>query len=189
MNDELNELEVLTAAWKEQEPAVPADLARMVKRQGIWIRFHTAAALVTAALFLGASLWAAIHFESVEFLVLAIGVWMLTLGTSIFQLKNQASTWTAESNTTKEFIGLSLRRCRSGLRGVRFGLWLLLVEVLFLALWHAWYWSSRPASPPLSTWLLAAALPLAFLAGLLYLRSYRLRQLARLERIQRELSD
>jgi hypothetical protein len=72
-----------------------------------------------AILFLGVSLWAAIHFRSAEFVVLAIGVWMLILATVILQLNNQASSWTPESQTTEEFIRISLRRCRSRLKALR----------------------------------------------------------------------
>lgn len=189
MTNDPKELELLTTAWKAEKAVLPVDFARMVKQRGMWIRVHTVTVLVTAALFLGGSLWAAIHVKSVEFLVFAIGVWMLTLGTMIFQLQNGNSLGTPERHTTEEFIGVSLRRCRSRLGGIRFGLRLLLVEVLFLALWHAWYWSSRTQGPPVSVWLWAAALPLAFLLGLLYLRSRGLKELAGLERIQRELLD
>lgn len=188
MNDDQRDLEALAATWKAKKQSVPAGLVRKVRRQGMWIRGHTVAAFAMAALFLGGSLRAAIHFGSVEFVVLAIGVWMLTLSTVLFQLGNLVSTWTPESHTTKEFISLSLRRCRSGLKGIRFGLGLLLVEVLLLGLWHYWYWSSRIERPPVHIWLLAALLPLAFLAGLLILRSYRLKELAWLEHIQRELT-
>lgn len=186
MNDEWK---VLAAAWKAEQPAVPADLARTVRRQGWLIRLNTAAALAMAASFLAGSLWSAIHFKSTEFVVLAIGVWMLTLSTTIFQLSNHAGIWTPESRTTDEFIRISLRRCQSSLRGVRFGLWLLLVEVPLLALWQVWYWSSRAERPAVGAWLLAALLPLAFLAALLLLRSHRRQELARLERIRRELSE
>jgi hypothetical protein len=189
MNDDLKELEILTAAWKTETPSVPGGLVRIVRRQGMWIRIHTGLGLATAALFFGGSLWAAVHVGSVEFLALAIGVWMLTLSTVIFQLQNRVSTWTPESHSTEEFIRLSLRRCQSSLRGVRFGFWLLLVEVLLLALWHAWYWSSRVERPAVAIWLFAATTPLVFFVGLFLLGSKRLKELARLEQIERQLSD
>ena len=189
MTEDLHELETLAATWRAESPTVPAGLARMVKRQGIWLRLHLALALLTSVVFLAGSVWAALRFASIEFYILAVGVWVITIGTLAFQIRNRASTWTPHSHTTDEFIALSVRRCRSGLRGIRFGLWLVFVQVVFVGSWHVWYWSSRPQRPPLTNWLIAALFPLAFLVGLLCLRAYRLKQLAHLERIQRELSE
>lgn len=187
MNSELKELELLRAAWGEENGTVPAALGRLVRRQGRRIRVVAVTGVMAAALFLGGSLWVAIRMESVEFVVLAIGVWILTVGATIVQLQSQAKVWTAESETTEEFLRLSVRRCESSLRGIRFGLWLLLAETVLLSGWHAWYWSSRAASPAAGLWMFALAVPIAFLAGLLYLRSRRREELESLERIKRDM--
>lgn len=187
MNQDERELESMTHLWNAETPSVPMGLAEKVRREGVWLRVHAALALTLVAGFLGGSLWAAVHFGSTEWVVLAIGVWMVSVYASIYQWQNGSATWTPESETTEAFVRLSLRRCRASLRGVRFGLWLLLVEVLLLGAWQAWYWSSRAERPTVETWVWAAMVPLVLLVALLGLRTYRRSELARLEQLEREL--
>ena len=189
MND-ANELDALQAAWREQCPAQsPADLRKLVDRQTLLIRLQTALEVVISATFMGVSLWLAIAMPGAEFLVLAIAVWIITLTAMIYSLWNRAGTWQPAALDTHEFLRLSLRRCRAGLRAVKFGLWLLLAQVLLLAAWHTWYWSSHSPVPGIQDWLLALCLPVLVLVVLLVLRSSRRRELNRLESIERALFE
>jgi hypothetical protein len=129
----------------------------------------------------------AVTQPAAEFAVLAIGVWIITLAALIYSFANRAGTWRATGQDTRAYLTLCLRRCRAGLAAIRFGFYLLAVEVVLLASWHAWYWSTRNPAPALETWLLAACLPAAFLVALLALRIHRRRELARLESLEREL--
>lgn len=186
MNDS-EELEVLQHAWQAESRAVPDDLCRIVVRQTRLVRFHAAVDILLGLAFLGASLWKAGADPSVEFIVLAVGVWIVTIFALTLSFRNRAGTWEPTQQNTSEFLSISIRRCRAALRATTFGLWLLLVQVLFVGSWHAWYWSRRTSVPSVGTWILASALPIAFLIALLMIRGHRRRELLRLERLHREL--
>jgi hypothetical protein len=186
--NEANDLEVLGSVWRTEVPGVPADLRRRVRRQSVRMRVHAAMDVLLAVAFLGTSLWWAVSQPAPEFVVLAIGVWIITLSALIYSFANRAGTWEATGQDTRAYLTLCLRRCRAGLAAIRFGFYLLAVEVVLLAGWHGWYWSTRNPAPALETWLLAASLPAAFLVVLLALRIHRRRELARLESLERELA-
>ena len=137
--------------------------------------------------FLGGSLWLAIAQPVPEFVVLAIGIWIVTLAALIWSWKNRVGTWAASTSDTIGFLELSLRRCRARLAAIRYGFYLWTVEVILLAIWHTWFWSRHQPAPSLEAWLLAALLPVAFLAALLVLRRYWRLKLARLEELERGL--
>lgn len=185
--NESKELEILASAWQAESPSLPVDLERMVRRQGLWIVLNAACGVLVSIAFLGGSLWWAIAHPEPEFVALAVGIWMITLATVIYSFANQAGTWSPAAEDTRAFLALSLKRCRAGLRGIRFGFYLLAIEVILLAAWHAWYWSSHAPVPPLKNWLVAACLPLAFAAVLTGLRIRKLRELARLEMLERQI--
>jgi hypothetical protein len=151
------------------------------------MRVYAATEVVLSAVFLGGSLWMAVTRPVPEFVVLAIGVWIITLAALIYSFANRAGTWEAAARDARGYLALSLRRCRAGLAAIRFGFYLLALEVVLLAAWHFWYWSSRRPAPPLDAWLVAACLPAVFLIALLALRAHRRRELARLESLEREL--
>lgn len=185
--NEAQELELLQHAWRKRREAVPEDLYRIVLRQTWRMRLHAAVDVLIGAAFLGGSLWKILADPSVEFIVLAVGIWIVTISALIYSFRNRAGMWTAAEQNTNEFLNLSMLRCRSALRATTFGLWLLLVQVWFIGSWHAWYWSSRSPTPSFGTWILASIVPIAFLAALLTTRSHRRRELRRLERLHREL--
>jgi hypothetical protein len=188
MND-ANELDVLQAAWQQPTGAVPPDLRKLVDRRTWLIRLHTAIELLISVIFMGGSLWLAIAMPGPEFVVLAIAVWIVTLTAMIYSLWNRAGTWQPAAHDTREFLQLSLRRCRAGLRAVRFGLWLLLAQVLLLGSWHAWYWSRHSPVPGIRDWLPALCVPVVVLAVLLVLGVRGRRELRRLESMQRALFE
>ena len=186
MND-TEELELFQQAWREESRVVPDDLYRIVIRQTRLIRLNAALSTLLSLAFLGASLWKAVAEPSAEFIVLAVGVWIVTIFAATHSIRNWTGTWQPKAQNTSEFLCLSIRRSRAGVRSATFGLWLLLIQVLFIGSWHAWYWSRRTSVPSVGTWLLASALPLAFLIALLIIRSRRQRELRRLECLHREL--
>jgi hypothetical protein len=186
MND-AEELKHLQNAWRQESRAVPDDLYRTVVRETRLMRFQAAVSALLGLAFLGGSLWKAVADPSVEFIALTVGVWIVTISALIYSFRIRAGTWAATEQNTNEFVSLSIRRCRAALQATTFGLWLLLVQVLFIGSWHAWYWSRHTPVPSAGTWVLAAALPIAFLISLLTVRAYRRRELRRLEHLHREL--
>jgi hypothetical protein len=186
---EANDLEALRSVWRTEVPGVPADLRRRVRRQSVRMRVYAVVDVFLSVAFLGASLWWALIKPIPEIVVLAAGVWIITLSALIFSFLNRAGMWAATGQDTRSYLTLCLRRCRAGLAALRFGFYLLAVEVVLLAAWHTWYWSTRSPVPSLEAWLLAACLPAAFLIVLVALHSRRRRELARLESLERELID
>jgi hypothetical protein len=187
--NEHKELELLESAWRAESPALPVDLERMVRRQGLWMMLNTAIGLLNAAAFLTASLAWAIRHPEPEWIVLAVGIWIVTVATVIYSLANRAGTWSPEAHDTRAFLAVSLKRSRAGLQAIRFGFYLLAVEVVLLAAWHTWYWSRRGPVPPITNWLIAGCLPLVFLVTLWTLYRYRRRELSRLEALEHRLID
>jgi hypothetical protein len=185
--NEANDLDVLKAIWHEAADSIAPGLYKRVARQTWRIRLYAAVEIAIAATFLIFSLRTALADPSPEMIVLAIGIWIVALTALIYSLSNRAGTWQPASQDTQEFLRLSLRRCQATLRGIRFGLYLLLVQTLLLAAWHVWYWSGRPVRPDLMTWLAAACLPLVFLIGLLIFRARQRKELASLEALREEL--
>jgi len=184
---EANDLEVLGSVWRTGVPSVPADLRRRVRRQSVRMRLYAAMEVLLSIAFLGTSLWLAVTPPTPKFVVLTIGVWIITLAALIYSLANRAGTWGATAQDTRAYLTLCLRRCRAGLAAIRFGFYLLAVEVVLLAGWHAWYWSTRKPAPTFEAWLLAACLPAAFLVALLAMRRHHRRELAWLKSLEREL--
>lgn len=186
MND-AEELELLHRAWCKESRPIPNDLYRAVRRQTRLMKVYASVEILLALAFLVVTLWKAVVDSSPEFIVLAVGVWVVTVATLIYSFRNRAGTWEAAAQNTNEFLSLSIRRCHSALRATIFGLWLLLVQVLLVGSWHAWYWSGRTSVPSVATWLVASALPIGLLIALLTVRSQKQRHLRRLERSHQEL--
>jgi len=182
------ELDVLQAAWHQNGEPVPAGLQKLVGRQTLFLQLGAAAEILVSVTFLGGSFWLAVTQREPEFVALAAGIWIVTLAAAIYSFQNRTGTWRPAALDTRAFLELSLRRCRASLRAVTFGLYLLLVEVVLLAGWHAWYWAGHPPAPGMAVWLTASCLPAVFLIALLLFRSRKRRELTRLEALHRELN-
>jgi hypothetical protein len=184
----MNELEVLAAVWQDEGPAEnPADFCRRVRRQSFWMRVNALLEWLMAMAFLAGSLAQAIARPTPEYIVLAVGIWIITIGACLYSVANRAGTWSAAGEDPRAYLALSLRRCRARLAALRFALWFLAVEVALLGAWHAWFWSKR-TPPSLTVWLIVSLLPLGMLLVILYFRVRRGRELAQLESLEREFA-
>jgi hypothetical protein len=67
--------------------------------------------------------------------VLVAEVWLFILVAWIGCLWLARGTWRPLAETTAAFIDLSIRRCRSNIRGVTFGAWLYVAQLSFMLLW------------------------------------------------------
>ena len=187
MND-ARELDLLQSAWRENAETIPAGLRQLVHRQTWLMRLGAAAEVLVAMAFLAGSIWLARTQPEPQFRVLAIAIWIITLAAAICSFQNRAGTWRPSSLDTRACLELLLRRCSASLRGITFGFYLLLVEVLLLAGWHTWYWSSHSPAPGIAFWLSASSVPAVFLIVLLILRRRKQRELNRLEALRRDLN-
>jgi hypothetical protein len=184
-----DELQALQNVWRQEGSADTSSLRRRVRRETHLIWLSVAVELLVSAVALAGSMWLAVSNPEPEFVVLTIGVWMLTVTALIYSWWNREGTWKPAQEDTREFLRLSLRRCESGLRSIRLALNLLAIQTALLIVWFAWYWSSRTPRPDVATWLIAACVPGGFLIGLLVMRRRRLREQAELQRMQHELFD
>jgi hypothetical protein len=90
--------------------------------------------LVTIGIGGGLTAWALTSASPAD-VVLVTEVWVFILVTWVGSLWLARGTWRPLAETTAAFIALSIRRCRSNLRGATFGAWLYVFQLLFIVLW------------------------------------------------------
>lgn len=186
---ESDELALFKEAWQSGTERPPNDLYRTVVRHTWLIRAEFAGSGIVTVVFLGGTAWKAAVTPSAEYVALAIWVWIVTAAGWYFSIRNWAGLRTATGFNANDYLTLSICRCQAALAANRAGLWMLLVQCLFLGAWHAWYWSHHRPVPSLSSWLIASCLPLGFLFALLLLRNRQHRELQRLEAMRQQLTD
>lgn len=191
-----------TVAWRasdDREEAASdarwrAEILRSVRRQtglmalGVVVQFTIAAAFSALAVHLvsgdpGPFEW-----------VTAIAIWSLVLIALGAAASGERGLWRPAGDSTRDFVDLSLRRARNRLRNLRWGIYLLVLEVAFFVPWIWWLVRSRPAETV--TWVswagpygLLALLVGVFAIAIALLHQQALRRLRWLERLERELLD
>jgi hypothetical protein len=68
-------------------------------------------------------------------IVLVAEVWLFILVTWTGSLWIARGTWRPLAETTAAFVDISIRRCRSNLRGASLGAWLYIGQLTFMLLW------------------------------------------------------
>jgi hypothetical protein len=171
-------------SWREQwqsDAQVPADLRRKVARGTRYMRLMVALeVLVTVAMGGGFTAWAAVDPRA-EMLVLAGAVWLFLAAAWTFAALNRRGTWSPSAPTTAEFVGLSIRRCRTRLAAARFGTGLYFAEMAFCLTWLYRDPARRVPGPAI---IFAVATPL-FLIGVARCRRRTQAELARLRELTR----
>jgi hypothetical protein len=156
-------------AWREEWQAdaeVPADLRRKVARGTRYMRLMLAAeVLVTVTIGGGSTLWAALDPRT-EMLVLAGAVWLFLTAAWTVAIITRRGTWSPAAPTTADFVDLSIRRCRSRLAAMRFGVGLYFVEMAFCL---AWLYRDPARRVPAPAIIFAIVTP-AFLLGVARIR-------------------
>jgi hypothetical protein len=160
------ELDIWRQQWQAQ-PAVPADLRRMVQRQSRNIRLMLIADILVTVAIGGYTAWWAIASARPSVIVLAIATWSFIAAAWIFALKSGRGGWRPSGENTAAFLDLSLRRGRARLRAIRFGAGLWVCEVLFCL---AWVYHERATQEPLtlSAFLTSRAVMIVWICTLLF---------------------
>ena len=109
------------------------------------------------------------------------GLAVASLSAVAFSFWNRRGVWRSTASTTAEFLAFSLLRCRRRRRSLRFGWWLLAVELAVLGPWLA----SRGAGVPGYAFLAAVAATAALIFTWINRRTRR--EIAELEAISREI--
>lgn len=190
MNAIDNEWRDLMADWQSGEPVEHRRIRRKVRRQGcrmvLLTLFEIAGCAALLAWIWKASLEQPRAIGTVGF----AGTAVLVVLALAFSLWNRRGIWAPASESTLTFVELSLERQRRKLVALRFGPWLLAVELAFLVPWSVWALLSRPAEP--WRWLFAFGWMIGMSALLLawsaWYRRRTLRETAEWEELRRALA-
>ena len=194
------ELEAWRAEWLLEAPrdsaAARLDLSLKVKRQRTRMMVTLAAEIVLSVAFLAGSAALALDRPSAPVLVLVAGIWVFVAAALTFSLWNRRGAWRPGGESVQDFVELVRERYRRDLRTARFGMALLLVQIVFILGWTQWYRGTDvfPFPSPPGAWVLPfRVLPVVIPVGAyLWLRWWRhraTRELAALEQTRLDLTD
>jgi hypothetical protein len=176
-------------AWREEwtaQPAADPDLARRVRRQSRLMRLMLLADVLVTALFGGGTVWLAATSRQADTAVLAGATWVFLAAAWGFGMWNRRGAWRPVALTSSAYLEISIRRCRSAIRAVIFGMVLFLVEVLFCLAWI--YNRTGSASFLYSTAMLAVGVAtVVFFVGCLVYRARKRGELAWLLQLEKSM--
>jgi hypothetical protein len=186
------------AGWRRQWAAQPdarnnaylaEDLKRRVTRDSRLMKIGLIAPILVTIGIGGAFIARALTSASPADVVLVAEVWLFILVTWAGCLWLARGTWRPLAETTAAFVDLSIRRCRSNLRGATFGAWLYIGQLVFMLLW-TFYSTSIELTDLLTAWPVVLlgwlGLPVFFALRSWFVRGQR-GELARLLELEREL--
>jgi len=127
------------------------DLKRRVTRDSRLIRIGLIAPILVTIGIGGAYIARALTSLSPADVILVAEVWLFILVTWAGCLWIVRGTWRPLAETTVAFIDISIRRCRSNLRGASFGAWLYVCQLSFVMLWKL-YSTSIELAVLLTSW-------------------------------------
>jgi hypothetical protein len=186
------ELDTWRMLWQERlEAPAAADLRDRVARETRRKRIEMAGSILVTILIGGWVIARAIASGKLHDVALAVESWIFIAVIWIGALWIDRGNWRPLADTTTGFVELTIRRCRSALAGVRFGLYLYLAQLAFILFWQFRYSGTEPAvlltSWPviLLGWL---GVPLLIAFAVWFTRRKRA-ELTRLLDVQRQLTD
>jgi len=139
--DLLPDLETWRRQWQAQGAGLPpADLRARVaigtRRETQRMKLTMIGPVLVTILAGGGSLYAALTFHRPADVALAVGVWSFLLVVWVGATWIARGTWRPLTETTDEFLRVSIQRCRSALYGIRFGLVLYVLGFAAALLWQ-----------------------------------------------------
>ena len=169
-------------AWREEwagQPAGSRDLAARVRRQSRFMRLMLLAEVLVTILLGGGSIWLAASKRQLDVAVLAGATWAFLAVAWGFGVWNRRGAWSPVALNSAAYLEISIRRCRSAIRAVIFGMVLFVVEVVFCLAWL--YHRTGDPSFLYSTRMVAVGVAtVVFFVGSLL---YRLRKKGELDRL------
>jgi hypothetical protein len=180
-----NELQAWRDEWTAQ-PADAPDLTARVKRHSRFMRLMLLAEVLVTFVFGGGTIWLAATSRQADLGVLAGATWVFLAVAWAFGVWNRRGTWRPVALTSSAYLEISIRRCRSAIRAVIFGMMLFVVEMLFCLAWI--YNRTGDASFLYSTQMIAVGFAtVAFFVGSLVYRTRKKRELASLLQLETSL--
>jgi hypothetical protein len=187
------ELDRWRELWQTQHDAAPLDLRARVDRQTRRIRWLLVLPVLVTIVMGGGFGWQAIDSPSFDSIALAAATWTFIAAAWTIALVNSRGTWRPLAETTAAYLDLSIRRCRSTLRGLAWGVALYVVELAFCVGWRLY---RLDGDVPVAHVLASASVVvlgwvgLPAFVGLAIWYGRRTRaELARLEELRHQLGD
>lgn len=190
------------AAWRadprlDEEARSPqrrAQILRMVRRQTVLMAMGVVAQIAIAAGFAVVGLLLVRGAPGPFEWVTALATWTFVAIAVGAAATGDRRLWRPVGEATRDFVELCRRRLANRLRSLRWGLYLLALEVAFFVPWIWWAVRSKPAeSVTWQTWAesygLLALLVAAFAVSIGVLRRRTRDRLRRLEALGRDLED
>lgn len=194
--------DVLEHTWQGEEAetrpepaedlhALHARLLRRVRRQSLLMTAYAALEGLVMLAFLGFVV-AVLRGKPGPFEILTASAVITFVALAMaFSIRNRRGVWRSHAATTREFLELSLERCRRRLQACRFAVALTLAEGVFFLLWIPWAVKRRgsaSAADYLEAYAFLAALLVVWLAVAAILLRQTRRQQAELEALRASLS-
>ncbi len=191
-----------TTAWSDDQhldeavrsPRRREEILRGVRRQTALMAAGAVAQVVIAAGFTAFGVLLVRGEPGPLEWVTALAIWTFVAIALSAAATGERRLWRPAGETTRDFVQLCRRRLSNRLRNLRWGLYLLALEVAFFVPWIWWVIRSRP--PETVTWQAWAGsygflvlLVGAFAVAIAALRRRTLDRLRALETLARELGD
>lgn len=192
MNSDFD-LEALREDW-QTEDSIPPALRRNVERQSRWMKIGLAGdILVTVVIGGGATAWALLSGQKDAGYV-AFGTWMFIAGAWMFVLMINRGLWAPSATDAATFVDLSIRRCQASLAATWFAAMLFVAEMVFGL---SWAYTHADLHEFIGRWLLFSFIQIdvvwistvVFAIGILWFRSKKKRELARLLDLRRTMGE
>lgn len=178
------------SAWLAEvdPPALLPDIRRMAEREKRQMVLRLGGQLLWSLALLGVSAWWAWRWRSLESVLWAAVIWILTFAAARFAIRNTAGTWRSAGQSTAAFVDLTRRRCHASLRAVRFGRRLLAVNLAIVVPWLSWDFArcNLPGRNYAIGMVLTAVLTAGYLIAFAWLQRKKLAELERLNRFDEE---
>jgi hypothetical protein len=179
------ELELWRDQWQaSRETPELTGLRERVARESVYMRIMLLADILVTVVIGGATLALALRSPRPATAILAAATWLFIAGAWIFGLSNRRNAWSPSASTTSAFLDLSVRRCRSNLRAIKFGALLYAVEMTFCLSWV----NHESGSLSKTLIIVVTVITLILTAALIVYRKKKRTDLCYLLNLQRDLT-
>jgi hypothetical protein len=144
--------------------------------------------VVVSALFVGVAGYALVRFPSAWTRLFAVDVAVMLVATWAFAVWNRRGTWRPLGETTESFLRLARLRCRRKIQAVRFGVEVMIAQLVAVTAWRVWGPQQAPFVPTETLAILPVVVVVAITGWLALSRRRAARELAELERLHAQLS-
>ncbi len=147
-----------------------------------------AADILVSVLFAAVAGYAVLRFPSAWTRLFAVDVAAVLAATWAFAVWNRRGTWRPLGETTESFLRLARLRCCRKIQAVRFGVEVMIAQLLAVAAWRVWGPQQAPFVPTETLAILPVVVVVIFTVWLAVSRRRAALELAELDRLHAQLS-